>query len=118
MAQRRVADHELIAAYEQTGNVHKAGVILGIHGGSVHERLVRMGIARKNPRFSDADRDRLKAEYETAINAGKLAELAASFGRTKEFLCRQARALGMTRYGRRKSSLSRLRCAIGRYGRS
>lgn len=71
-------------------------------GQSVHERLVRMGVARKNPPFSEADVARLRAEYDGYARAGRLAVLAAEMGRTRQFLCRQARSLGLTDPGRGK----------------
>jgi hypothetical protein len=44
----------------------------------------------------------LESEYETAAAAGKLSELAVSMGRTKYFICRQAKLLGLTNQKRSK----------------
>lgn len=51
--------------------------------------------------FSSEDRARLCADYERYTSEGRLAGLAAEMGRTKAFICRQARKLGLTRKGRR-----------------
>ncbi|MDI3563537.1 DUF1064 domain-containing protein [Bradyrhizobium sp. Arg816] len=61
-------------------------------------------------RFTDADAAALAGAYEAAANAGKLAELAKSMGRTKHFLCRKARDLGLT--DKNRSKPSRLKGAV------
>ena len=93
---RKVSDDALLEAYERLGNVHKVGVELGINGASVHERLQRIGANRGVNTFSKEDRARLEREYHAFANVGRLAVLAAEMGRTKPFICRQARLLGIT----------------------
>ena len=56
--------------------------------------------------FTEVEKDRLQAEYWIAAETGKLAELAADMGRTKQFLCRQAKALGLTRQNRSRKYIS------------
>ncbi len=46
------------------------------------------------------DNEILRASYEEAVSAGDLAGLAARMGRTKAFICRKARDLGLTKRGR------------------
>jgi hypothetical protein len=103
---QRVSDRALIAAYRRYGNVHKAGKALGIGGGSLQERLVRLGEKRSWSAFTQAENDRLAKEYNLAADAGKLADLAASMGRHKTNLCRQARALGLTAPNRKRVYIS------------
>lgn len=95
-APQRVSLEELTSLYAEHGNVHKVGKIVGISGGSVHERLVKAGVARPMNVFTDAERERLQREYVLFRQAGKLDDLAKSMGRTKHFICRQARDLGLT----------------------
>lgn len=102
MAAKKVTDKELLNAYRKTRNVHKAGAILGIKGGSVHERLVRLGVDRNVNRWTASDDERLRNEYEAASASGKLIDLAKSMGRTKPFICRKARSLGLTNQKREK----------------
>ena len=96
MATKRVPDDVLIASYKRLGNVHKVGAEVGLTGGSVHERLVRLGVAKKLNVFTDEERKRLEQEYVIYRDSGRLRELAADMGRTVPFLSRQARTLGLT----------------------
>src|SRR5438445_760549 len=82
VAGKRVSDEALAAAYKETGNVHKAGALVGLSGSTVHERLVRLGITRQNPRWTDADDERLRLEYILFRDTGQLSVLASSMGRT------------------------------------
>ncbi len=95
-ARRKVPDDDLLAAYWETGSVKAAGERLGINGSSVHERLQRLGVARRNPRFTEEDDERVLREYIAHRDAGTVKELANAMGRTVPFLCRQARRLGLT----------------------
>lgn len=96
VAGKRVTDDALVAAYKQAGNVHRAGELVGLNGSTVHERLVRLGVTRAHPRWTEADDERLRKEYVLFRDVGKLATLAASMGRTAPFLNRQAKRLGLT----------------------
>jgi Holliday junction resolvase len=93
---KRVSDEDLVAAYLETGSVHKAGARVGLHGASAHERLVRLGVAKPINEFTAAERERLQREYLVFRGAGRLGDLAKEMGRTVPFLCRQARELGLT----------------------
>lgn len=105
---KRVTDEQLAASYARTGSVHKTGAELGIHGGSVHERLVKLGIQKKMNVFTPED-DRLLVQlYNTYARIGELDILAKHFGRTKHFLCRQAKRLGLTDPNRPKPYLPQL----------
>ncbi len=96
------ADRDLVEAYQRLGNVWKVADELGMVGQTVHRRLKRLGVAKPMNVFTSVEIDRLKADYAAAAANGKLDELAASMGRTKPFICRQARALGLTDQKRAK----------------
>lgn len=95
-ANQKASDEAVISAYRATRNVWAAAKQLGMCGQSVQERLARLGEARSNPMFSEADEARLRVDYTAYVNRGALADLAAAMGRTKQFLCRKARQLGLT----------------------
>lgn len=93
---KKVSDDVLLEAYSRIGNVWKVAAEIGLCGQSVHERLVTLGKINKINAFSEADKDILLKEYKAFKSSGKLNELAARMGRTKQFICRQAKALGLT----------------------
>ncbi len=95
-ARLRVTNEQLIAAYAETGSVHKVGERFGMRGSSAHERLVKLGVVTPVNIFKPEEERLLEAEYDAFAAAGKLGELALRMGRTKHFLCRQARRLGLT----------------------
>lgn len=95
-AKKRVSDAELIRVYKKTGSVWATGDVVGIRGGSVHERLKKLGVSLKFPKWTSAEDAILIESYGLHRNAGTLEDLAATMGRTKPFICRQARRLGLT----------------------
>jgi hypothetical protein len=97
-----VDDETLMAAYERHGSIYKVADELDMTPQAVHYWLKKFGADTALNVFTDADRARLLAEYEHHANAGTIQELAVSMGRTRQFLCRQAKALGLTRYGRQR----------------
>jgi len=88
------------------GSVDKAAARFGMHGSSVHERLKRLGLTRPVNLFTEADKAVLFAEYEEHASSGHLADLASKLGRTRQFICRQAKKLGLTDRARSKSYLA------------
>jgi hypothetical protein len=92
----KATDAEITRVYTLTGSCKKVAEILGMCAQSVHERLVRMGINKTVNQFSDLDRARLMADYTRHADSGTLSALAKEMGRTKEFICRQAKAMGLT----------------------
>ena len=93
---KRVADQDLVAAYNRTKNIWKAAEEVGLCGQSVWERLKRLKVRLSHPQWTDEEAQLLKAEYVIYKDAGKLRELATKMGRTVPFICRQARELGLT----------------------
>lgn len=87
---------QIISAYRETNNVHKAGAIIGISAQTVLNHLKKDCIARNNPKFTDDEKDTLQCEYQIYKSVGKLDDLARKMGHTKQFICRQAKKLGLT----------------------
>lgn len=95
-ARQRVSSEDLIAAYAELGNVHRVGERFGIRGGSVHERLKKLGVDTSMNSFTAADEARLRADYAEYRRSGKVSDLAQEMRRTVFFLSRKAKALGLT----------------------
>lgn len=105
---KKVSDEVIIEAYDRLNNVWYVAKEVGMCGQSVHERLVKLDKIHKNrtklndPRIFKKWRI-LIAEYELAVSRdGGLVELANKLGRTKNFICRKARELGLTDIKRHK----------------
>lgn len=105
-ANLKATDAQINAAYAATGSVWLASEQLGMCGQSVHERLVKLGTIKPINVFTAEDAKYLKDHYTAYVNSGKLNELAAKMGRTRQFLCRQAKALGLTDRKRDKPYIS------------
>lgn len=93
---RKVTDEQILASYGRTHSTRKTGEELGICAQSVHERLVKLGANRHVNVFTDDERQTLQECYKKYRDAGRLQELADRMGRTKQFICRQARRMGLT----------------------
>jgi hypothetical protein len=91
-----VEDRVLVETYQKTGSVWKTGEIVGLCGQSVHERLVKLGVAKKINVFGEKEKAVLLREYLKYRDRGQLSRLAKKMGRTKHFICRQAKGLGLT----------------------
>lgn len=96
MMPRKYSDEQILDAYQRTGSCHRAGKDLGLTHSSVHERLVKLGKNKPINVFTPEDTEKLKKEYQKYALIGKLDALARQLGRTKYFICRQARELGLT----------------------
>ncbi len=94
--QKKASDNEIIEAYKKENNVWKVADRLGMCGQSVHERLIKLGIIKKVNIFTEENKRFLKENYKTYADNGDLKTLAAQLGRTKQFICRQAKQLGLT----------------------
>jgi hypothetical protein len=103
---KKVTDQQLAASYARTRSVWTTAKEVGMCGQSVHERLVKLGLNNHSNVFTEAEKKLLQQRYVLAADAGRLAELAAEMGRTKQFICRQARELGLTDRKRKKAYLS------------
>ena len=94
--QKKVSDDDLISSYSQTGSVWKTAEEFGLCGQSVHERLTKLGVIKKMNLWTTSDNQILLSEYKAYKDANNLEELAQRLGRTKQFICRKAKTLGLT----------------------
>jgi Holliday junction resolvase len=95
-AHLKATDDQIRDAYAATGSVWLGAEMLGMGGQAFHERTVKLGINKPINVFTDAEVEFLRGHYTAYADTGKLSALAEKMGRTKQFLCRQAKALGIT----------------------
>lgn len=100
---KKVPDDVIIESYNRLKNVWLVAEEVGLCGQTVHERTVKLGIQVPRNLFTKDDEFFLKEHYNEYIYKGKLQELADKMGRTKQFICRQAKKLGLTDIKRKKS---------------
>lgn len=105
-SKQKATDQQILDAYARTKNVKKAGLLLGMCGQSVHERLVKLGVSTPVHVFTPAEDEILRLRYASHADCGTLAALAAQIGRTKHLLARRAQALGLTDKNRRRPYLA------------
>lgn len=91
-----VSDECLVESYSRLGNVWKVAEEVGVPGQTVHRRLQKLGASKSMRVFTQQEEEILTNEYLQYRSSGRLDELATRLGRTKQFLCRQARRLGLT----------------------
>lgn len=113
MTATKISDEEVANSYRSLGNIWKVGAELGLHGQAVCRRLDRLGIKRiGNNYISDTDIERIRSYYlNTPKNHFNLDELASELGRTKQFICRRAKYLGLTNQSRELSDDARAVCS-------
>jgi len=95
---KKASDEELITAYKKEKSVWRTGKNFGMCGQSVHERLIKLGAIKKMNLWLPENDEFLKRNYLEYREVGKLDSLAKALGRTKQFICRQAKRLGLTNY--------------------
>ena len=103
MVEKKATDEQLIASYKRTKSVWDTAKEFGMCGQSVHERLTKLGIINKKNVFSDNDYKKLKefyATHELKRGSGELEIIAKELGRTKQFISRKAKELGLTSMNR------------------
>lgn len=93
---KKVSDDAISDAYRRLGNIWMVAEEVGLCGQSVHERLLRLNIIKKMNVFTEKDKSDLCDKYQTYKDIGKLDDLAKEMGRTKQFICRKAKTLGLT----------------------
>lgn len=87
---------ELIISYQELKSVWKVGEKHGLCGQSVHERLSKAGVIKRMNYFTEADKELLRKLYPIYKESNRLDDLAKQMNRTKQFICRKAKELGMT----------------------
>lgn len=103
---KKATDQQILEAYKSLGSCWKVAEMFGMCGQSIQERLAKLGVEMKNKVFSEQEKKTLSERYNQHASNGTLAELAKEMGRTKFFICRQARELGLTDKGRKKPYLA------------
>lgn len=102
---RSPTDLEIVDAYVAHGSIWKAAEALGIAGQTVHRRLSLIGAMKPMRVFSEEERTRVVAYYTSASQEDfSLDDLAKELGRTRNFICRKARDLGLTNPNRKANS--------------
>ena len=96
MSHKKATDKEVLDAYKKTGNIWKAGELLSMAGQTVHDRLVKLGANKKINILTESDTNFLRNNYTAFRDSGDLETLAKMMGRTKQFICRKAKELGLT----------------------
>lgn len=102
---KRVSDEELLKLYRQKNSVWKVAEEVGMCGQAVFERLKKLNAVRPVNEISQDDVEKIRKFYEDGFvrGDGKLDLFAQSIRRTKQFVCRKARQLGLTNNNRRLS---------------
>jgi hypothetical protein len=98
----KATDAQILDAYKRGGSCAGAAILLGMSAASVHERLQKLGASKKPNHFDAEDKERLVRDYDSYVRAGRLGDLARDMGRTKQFLCRKAKEMGLTDNARPK----------------
>jgi hypothetical protein len=88
---KRISDETILESYRRLGNVHRVAAEVGLNHSSVHERLVRLRVARHINHWTAEEDARLRHEYPVYRDAGKVRDLAATFGRSIVALSIRAR---------------------------
>ena len=86
----------LAAKYQELGNVWKVGEYFGFSGQAVYSALKEAGYIRPKNVFTEGDMQTLRENYKEYRKRGELQKLADLLGRTKQFICRKAKELGLT----------------------
>lgn len=109
---RDFSDDDLAEAYQRYSSVNRAAEELGLNAQSLHRRLQIAGVDMQGngARWTDIDTERVRELYSRGFQRGdgKLDALAKELGRTKAYVARKARSIGMTNQCR---SLSTDACA-------
>jgi hypothetical protein len=104
--QKKATDEQLIEKYKKLGSVWAVAGVFGMCGQSVHERLSRLGVIEFN-RVDEAELLKIKSFYEKGFKSGdgELDRLCSELKRTKAFISRLARMMGLTNYKRKRSDV-------------
>ena len=100
MAKRQTETSDIIAAYQQTRSVWKAGKLLGISGQNVHKRLVAAGYKVGNANWTEEeDKELLHLLQEGGLTAHQAAE---RLGRTFAGVACRLRRLNVRSYKKKR----------------
>ena len=95
---RNVSTKTLMESYERLGSVWRVADELGLQGQSVHKRLAAINAVKPMRVLTRQEKKRIQETYKSGVvrGDGKLDALASELGRTKHYICRHARAMGLT----------------------
>lgn len=93
---KNIPIEQIAAKYQELGSVWKVGEFFGVPGQTVHKELKKAGLVKPMNVFSEEDKAKLRELYLEYRDRGELQKLADMFGRTKNFICRKAKELGLT----------------------
>jgi Holliday junction resolvase len=104
---QKATDAQVIAAYQKAGSVKAAGRLLGIGGGSVHERLKKLGVAcpKKARPWTAAEEATIRKCYAQYRGRGTVKTLAARLGRDYSTLATKAKEMGLSAHPKVKPFL-------------
>lgn len=105
LGNQKATIEQYLASYEKTKSVWKTAEELGVCGQTVWEALKKHGVSNPPHLFSCEEENELKAMYESGIlkGDGKIKAFCEKYNRTRQFVSRKARQLGLTRMSRRHS---------------
>ena len=105
LGNQKATVEQYIASYTKTNSVWKTAKELGVCGQTVWEALKKHDLTKGTHFFSQKERDELKAMYESGIQKGdgKIKAFCEKYNRTRQFVSRQARLLGLTKRSRKHS---------------
>jgi hypothetical protein len=106
MSKQKIPNEQLIESYGRLNNIWQVAKEVGLCGQSVHERLIKLGLKLQNPKWTDDEKFFLIEHYSNYLLDGRLQELADKMGRTKQFICRKAKLIGLTNISRQKKLLA------------
>lgn len=93
---RKVEVWKIVECYDRLRNVWRVGEELGLSGQWVHELLTSLNAVDKRNFWTTVDDEVLAERYAEHKASGTLQILADTLGRTKQFICRKAKKLGLT----------------------
>ena len=92
----KVLKEEIINKYKELRSVWKVSEFFNLSGQTIHKYLTDWGEINKINLFTNEEKQVLIDQYEFYKSIGKLQLLADRLGRTKQFICRKAKELGLT----------------------
>jgi len=109
---KKATNEQLIESYQKTNSIWVTAEEFGMCGQSVWERLKKLGKLNER-KFSEKEKEYLKKHYLKYRNSERLDDLSKIMNRTKYFLCRKAKDLGLTDPHHKNSEEHKEKTSIG-----
>ena len=106
---KKATNEQLVKSYQKTNSIWVTAKEFGMCGQSVWERLKKLNKLNKKKThnapnmFSEKEKEYLKRHYLKYRDMEKLDDLSKIMNKTKQFLCRKAKDLGLTDISHKKS---------------